>query len=268
MGARHPEIDTLEDLDFMAQNGVGAIEGAKRAGFSDVFALEKWLVRHGERDLFARLRKNDPIGELTRLKTVRPRAAAPTTKACTKCKKVQPTSEFYPDNQMKDGLQSHCRTCNNDRQPTVTKLVYNRARRRAAAYLEKKYAEEFAARIAIELEHARTEHERLTAAAAARGQSDAEVARLKPGPKRTTEADTVERLDVARCPSCHTHHDDVHVCPSCGDTTPERPDEVKPYMIRAWAIANDLAPVPARGPLPERILLAYAEAHADQADAS
>lgn len=32
-------------------------------------------------------------------------------KACSRCKKVLPASEFYPHRRMKSGLQSHCRTC-------------------------------------------------------------------------------------------------------------------------------------------------------------
>ncbi len=41
----------------------------------------------------------------------------------------------------------------------------------------------------------------------------------RPGPKRGAER-TVDRLDVARCQLCHTHHDADHECQSCGEATP------------------------------------------------
>jgi hypothetical protein len=34
-----------------------------------------------------------------------------TEKACSRCKKVLPVSEFYPHRRMKHGLQSQCRVC-------------------------------------------------------------------------------------------------------------------------------------------------------------
>lgn len=36
-------------------------------------------------------------------------------KKCTRCGKTQPPSEFYNDRQKKDGLSSHCKTCDNAR---------------------------------------------------------------------------------------------------------------------------------------------------------
>lgn len=74
-------------------------------------------------------------------------------------------------------------------------------------------------RASCETAKAWAEHERVAAEAAARGQSDAPVARLKTGPKRREQTDVVERLDVARCPKCHTHHDAGHLCPNCGTDT-------------------------------------------------
>lgn len=196
----------------------------------------------------------------------RGQAAAPDSKACTNCQETKPLGEFYPDDNNRDGRASWCRTCNNRRQPTQTRMLRNRARNRASAALVKAHPDEFERLYAIEFQKAEVEHQRLVTAAA--GRPDADVARLKPGPKRSDEDDVTQRLDVARCPSCHTHHDDKHVCPNCGDETPAEPEQIKPYMIRAWAVAEGLGPVPSRGPLPARIVAAYHDAHQDQAAAS
>lgn len=189
-----------------------------------------------------------------------PPAPSPTSKTCTNCDESKPLGEFYPDDSNRDGRGSWCRACNNRRQPTQARMLRNRARNRASAALIHAHADEFARLFADELQRAEAEHQRLVAQAAADGRPDAAVARLKPGPKRQDETDTVQRLDVARCPSCHTHHDDKHVCPNCGDETPATPDRVKPYMIRAWATEQGMAPIPTRGPLPARIVAAYHEA--------
>jgi hypothetical protein len=34
-----------------------------------------------------------------------------TLKTCTKCDQTQDTTEFYKDKKKKDGLTSHCKTC-------------------------------------------------------------------------------------------------------------------------------------------------------------
>jgi hypothetical protein len=51
---------TIEDLEFITHHGGGLTEAAHRTGFTTAAALEKWLYRHGQRDLIARLNANDP----------------------------------------------------------------------------------------------------------------------------------------------------------------------------------------------------------------
>lgn len=197
-----------------------------------------------------------------------PKVRRPVTvdkKACTNCGETKPADEFLPSNETVTGLSSQCRTCNNRRNPTEARIVRNRARSRATAALVKAHQAEFDRIMATELEKAQVEHARLRAAAA--GQHDAEIARLKPGPKRSDETDVVQRLDVARCTSCHTHHDALHECPNCGTETPAEKPSLLPYVVRDWAIAQGIGPVPTRGPIPQRILDAYLEDHPEAASA-
>lgn len=51
--------ELIEDLAFLAENGVGMREAAKRTGFT-VIALERRLDRHGHKALLGRLRVQDP----------------------------------------------------------------------------------------------------------------------------------------------------------------------------------------------------------------
>lgn len=143
------------------------------------------------------------------------------TKACTKCGQTKPLSEFFANPSTKDGRASWCRVCNNKRERTPARMVEGRARGRAYRRLAKAHPEEFDRLFAEETAAAIAEHERVQAAAAARGQADAPVARLRSGPKRREETDAVQRLDVARCRTCHTHHDAGHACPGCGEVTRE-----------------------------------------------
>lgn len=196
-----------------------------------------------------------------------PPAPSGHTKRCSKCGQTKPLSEFYTATDRRDGHGSHCRACNNQRPPTEARLLRSRARHAAYAVLVEHHRGEFDRLLTVEYDRVCVEHDRLKAAAEARGQHDADLARLKPGPKRKDQDDVTQRLDVARCPSCHTHHDDAHVCPSCGDTTPERPEPVKPYVIRAWGIDHGYD-VPARGPIPGHIRAAYDVAHAPAEAAS
>ncbi len=55
-----PVDHILEDLTFLAEHHVGANEAAHRTGFRSVEALEKWLDRHQQRDLWHQLRRHDP----------------------------------------------------------------------------------------------------------------------------------------------------------------------------------------------------------------
>jgi hypothetical protein len=178
------------------------------------------------------------------------------TKVCTKCRVEQPIANYYENALSRGGRMAHCMTCNNRRPPTETRMVRNRARSRAYKVLADKYPAEFAEIYDEELQKARVEHTQVSAAAAAAGLHDAPVARLKPGKKRNGET-AADRLDVARCPSCHTHHDAEHECPGCGETTPETAPRVKPWQIRAWAIEHGVD-VPTRGPIPDAVQAAYA----------
>lgn len=147
-------------------------------------------------------------------------APANEPKVCSACNTTKPRTEFYPNPKTSDGLDSRCRSCNNTRPHTETRLLRNRARSRAYAQLAEAHREEFDRLYAAAYAEAQAEHTRIAAAAVAKGQSDAQVARIKRGPKRAEETDVVQRLDVARCPSCHTHHDADHVCPTCSEQTP------------------------------------------------
>lgn len=149
----------------------------------------------------------------------------PKSKACSKCKKVQPLSEFHSHSQTRDGKSSQCRKCNSKRPPTVNRLVRTRARGRAMYLLVENHRAEFEQLLEEQTVIAQAEHDKVAAAAAEKGLPDAPVARLMSGPKRREQTDILERLDVARCPTCHTHHDADHVCPSCGTETGTTPGQ-------------------------------------------
>lgn len=246
-------------VEILAQ--VDACDGTDRA-------LDRIAAQHGLmlRELRALMARRPTAVR----KVVAPAGEEPdvaTSKPCSRCSAVKPLAEFYPDPNGKHGRKSICRTCQNQRQPTQARMLRNRARKRANAILAERHRAEFLQLLEAETEKAWAEHEQLEAAAAARGQHDAAVARLKPGPKRQDETDVTQRLDVARCPTCHTHHDSAHVCPNCGDETPRKRPDVPPFVIRAWAIDTGLD-VPTRGPIPDRIAVAYAEAHGSAQEAS
>jgi hypothetical protein len=182
-------------------------------------------------------------------------------KACSACGEIKPYDDFYEATNTISGRMSQCIKCNNSRPPTPSKIVRNRARNRAYQVLANAHAEEFKAIMVRELAAAAAEHARLQQVAA--GRPDAAIARLRPGPKRKGETDAAERLDVARCPSCHTHHDAAHQCPGCGDTTPETAPSLRAFEVRAWADANGVE-VPSRGPVPQRVLEAFLTAHPER----
>lgn len=51
----------LEDLQFMADHGVGATEAATRTGYRSAKSLDRFIRRHGRHDLARRLARQDPI---------------------------------------------------------------------------------------------------------------------------------------------------------------------------------------------------------------
>lgn len=212
----------MEDLAFLDETGVGATEAARRTGFKNTEAMEKWLTRHGHFDLWQKFKHREAPGNHNH-PVNRKRRATTKTKVCNKCGVEQPIANYYKNAASRGGRMAHCISCNNKRPPTVTRMVRNRARSRAYAALAERHKAEFAELYEQILEKARKEHAAVQDAAAAKGNADAQVARLRRGPKREGETSTLERLDVARCPKCHAHHDADHECPTCGDTTPLAP---------------------------------------------
>lgn len=261
-GIPHDVESVLEDLAFLDSTGVGATEAASRTGFASAEALEKWLTRQGHYSLWQKFKHREAPG-IHHYPTQRKRRARAQTRVCTGCETEKPLTDFYQQTTGPGGYMSQCIRCNNDRPPTVSRIIRNRARSRTYSILAERHRAEFEQLLAEQVEVARAEHERLAAAAASAGQHDAPVARLRPGMKRDGETVT-DRLDVARCPSCHTHHDAGHECPSCGDTTPAAAPRVKPWQVRAWATEQGLQ-VPIRGPIPETVQTAYDDAHREVA---
>lgn len=195
------------------------------------------------------------------------------TRICSACVTEKPLTDYYRQSTGVGGYMSQCTACNNSRPPTATRLVRNRARGRAFQLLADRHPEEFAQLLEEETVKAAREHEEIQRAAAAKGAHDANVARIKPGPKRKSvpgkviEQNSLERLDVARCPHCQTHHDADHQCPGCGGFTPKEPSTpvlmgkpTPPFVIREWAYRNGISCAP-RGPIPKDVLVRYAQAH-------
>lgn len=183
-----------------------------------------------------------------------------THRTCSICDVEKPIDDFYRQAGGRAGRMSHCIACNNRRPPTVTRIVRNRARSRAMALLVQAHEGEFARLYERQFQVARAEHEALQQAAA--GNPDAEHARLRPGPVRAGET-KIDRLDVARCQRCLTHHDAEHECPDCGGITPATAPAEKPWEVREWATDNGID-VPTRGPLPDRIMAAFRTARAEE----
>lgn len=140
------------------------------------------------------------------------------TKVCTGCGKEKPRSEFHLRKAGGNKRNPRCRDCDNSRTRTATpaRVIRVRARHRAVAALIERHRTEFEELMAEATESARTEAEALAEdpAAAEHYQPD-ETVRLRPGPRRAGQ-DVTERIDVARCTNCATHHDRGHVCPNCG----------------------------------------------------
>lgn len=143
-------------------------------------------------------------------------------RACGTCGKEKPVGEFYSHDNGHGSVVSgkHCRDCENSRprRPTVARAVRNRARHRAFQRLAEEQQERFA--VLLEEETAKAQHEHDVLQAIGGLPDPTEVVRIKPGPKREGQS-VLERIDVARCRRCHTHHDRGHTCPSCGSTEEE-----------------------------------------------
>ena len=139
---------------------------------------------------------------------------------CNTCMEMKPLAEYYVHTSGKSGVTqraARCKDCDNSRERpvTITRLMRNRARSRAAALLVKAYPEQYARLVGEQLEAALEEAHQLSA-------SDEPVL-LKSGPKRAGET-VLDRIDVARCARCHSHHDAGHICPVCGSEQEEEAD--------------------------------------------
>ena len=62
MTAKRDVASTIEDLEFLDESGVGAIEAAQRSGFASANAMSLWLREHDANDLWQSLRARDPSG--------------------------------------------------------------------------------------------------------------------------------------------------------------------------------------------------------------
>lgn len=101
--------------------------------------------------------------------------------------------------------------------PTAARLIDQRARRRATQALLRAHHDEF--RMLFMAERAKAEEEAGRLASARRTQSvqahSGEPPRLMSGRYKPGQEST-DRIDVARCPHCVSHHDRGHVCTRCG----------------------------------------------------
>ncbi len=139
------------------------------------------------------------------------------SKVCSKCAKCKPLDDFYACTTGIQGVMPYCKTCDNtrERKPNGTKLNRMRARHRAIADLIAWHPDEFASLLEIRLAEATEEAEALAATPQAAQHYQDSPVKLRPG-KRMPGETTVDRIDVARCPSCIDHHDRGHRCTECG----------------------------------------------------
>lgn len=137
------------------------------------------------------------------------------------CSLVKPIEEFYFTGPGKKWRKAICRDCDNarPRPVTVTKIIRNRARHRAAQRLVEMFPVEFTALMEQELISAAKEHAILQAIGAEEAHYDVPV-RLKPGRRREGQ-EPEHRIDTAKCRRCHITHDRGHRCPNCGHTEEE-----------------------------------------------
>lgn len=79
-GSKWHVTDTLEDLRLLDESHVGANEAAERLGFPTANALERWLYRKGQGEMWRRLKARDApaahVTRRTRVKRARLRALA------------------------------------------------------------------------------------------------------------------------------------------------------------------------------------------------
>lgn len=74
MSAKRDVAQTIEDLEFLDESGVSAIEAAQRLGFATANAMYMWLRENDASDLWVSMHKRDPEGADI---TARPERATP-----------------------------------------------------------------------------------------------------------------------------------------------------------------------------------------------
>lgn len=99
--------------------------------------------------------------------------------------------------------------------PTQRRVVRNRARGRAVTALIRRHEQEWREVYAAAVAAAEAEAEEIAQTDDAREHYATEPVRLKRG-RRKDGQKAGDRIDVARCPHCITHHDRGHVCRECG----------------------------------------------------
>jgi hypothetical protein len=99
--------------------------------------------------------------------------------------------------------------------PTAARLIDQRARRRATQTLIQVHRDEFQRLYNLHRAEAEQEAEHLATAPDAIEHYRSEPVRLMPG-RRMPDQTAGDRIDVARCAHCVTHHDRGHVCTNCG----------------------------------------------------
>lgn len=170
-----------------------------------------------------------------------------TKKKCPGCEQDLPLGEFYVAKTGKHGRATYCKTCENSRKRPATsgKVNRNRARHRAVSDLIDAHPEEFEEYFAARLREAEIEAVALTAAAADLPRHNhapvvapktPQPVRLKSGPRRDGQS-IAERIDVARCGECQSHHDRGHKCLMCGSSPETRR---RPAIVSAAQIMADI----------------------------
>jgi hypothetical protein len=123
---------------------------------------------------------------------------------------------------------------------TLARLIDQRARRRATSELIARHPDEWASLYARQRSFAEEEARQLAAAAAEQHSSLDDLEKVLDGPvdpprlmsgRRLPEQTVIDRIDVARCPSCIAHHDRGHRCRACGQA-PQRPPGYQPASAR------------------------------------
>jgi hypothetical protein len=169
---------TIEDLEFLDESRVGAIEAAERLGFATANAMQVWLREHDALDLWKAMHARDPEGASI---NARPVESAP--------KPTPPNATLVT---LLDAADA-----------TGRKALANKAQRIRDLVAE--------LRAAVEAETARVEVEREARADIERLQRElAEAkAKLRTGPATATVTRITAPKGDFPCPDCGKHFDTV-----------------------------------------------------------